>query len=201
MNLRRFSPRLLALALAACAVPRAPATPRLTDDSTYEAATEDMQGTAWAVAPGYLVTAGHLCVSAMPGDVVWVRSSGAWFMPAHVVAFEQSTGPEADACVLRTDGPTAAPLVLAPEPPAGTADWIAGYPLGVHTVSRGHYDGHGLTSADADHGSSGGPVSDAAGVYMIVIQLRPDGKPGCAGTPIREVRRLLDAAHVPYGQE
>lgn len=195
----KFLKILCALALAACAPPPAPPivpvvqlTPATVDSLTYLAMGEHGAGTAWSVAPHTLVTAGHVCVDALPSGTVWLKDAHGEGFPAHVLLFEVSAGPEADACLL--DTPVSHPaLPMAPEPKSETPDFMVGYPLGVHTISQGRYLGHFVSSDTTDHGNSGSAIATAAGVYMICIQL-PEGVTGCAGTPAAEIERLLTEA-------
>lgn len=172
------------------------------DGSTYRLDTGDHLCTAWAAAPGFAVTAGHCCLN-HAGDTMTLIATDGSMIPAHPMVWEMSPGPEADACVLRTDGPLAPPLVLAARMPTpGAADCTVGYPHGHHAVSTGEYALGGSTTDKIEPGSSGSAVFTSHGVYMIAVQIHEDASgnvlPGGQGTPIKEVERLLDRVGAHY---
>lgn len=191
--------------LAGCYLRQYPVTPEVADPSVYRVETSEVTGTAWTVANGYAVTAGHVCRhSEHEADhAIWLKTA-MWTVPATPIIWEMTPGPEADVCVLATHGPLGYPLILAQDEPAvGAPDTAIGYPNEQHSESHGVYAGHGNTSAPVDHGSSGGPVFTPAGVYGIVTQCRRDvpvcnGALGAALTPVAEIKHVLELAGVPY---
>ena len=212
--------KVLALlaALAGCYVHRYPVTPEVADPSVYKivgAVREDgrrVQGTAWIASPGLAVTAGHLCdfaANRSDDHSLWLVSDR-FQEPVRTVEWNLTGDASDDWCLLRADGSTGRPLVLAAVPPAvGTADTADTYPDGVHTVSHGvvlpTVEGEAATSAAVDHGSSGGPVFTPAGVYGIVAQCRATaeelcapGSEGAALTPIDVIKSALDGLGASY---
>jgi hypothetical protein len=189
--------------LSACYLNSYPLTPAIETESTYKIFTTDAEGvtsggTAWVASPGVLVTAGHMCqMAALAGHSLVLKSEAGRYMPAHWIIWELSSGPEADACIIRADGPVGPPLVLARSPPIiGTPDFYVGYPNMVYSVGRGIVAGPADSTAPADHGASGSAVSTDEGVYMVITQAGPGGH--VLGTPIKEVRALLDGAGISY---
>jgi hypothetical protein len=197
-----------AVLICACAhpPPLAPQPPAMSavvaDGSTYKLDTGDHLCTAWSAAPGFAVTAGHCCVG-HAGDAMTLIATDGSMIAARPVLWEMSPGPEADACVLRAEGPLAPPLVFAARMPApGTSDGYTGYPHGQHYIGHGEYVLGCGTTDEIQPGASGSPVFTSRGVYMIVVQLRVDAAgnvlPGGQGTPIKEVERLLDRVGAHY---
>jgi hypothetical protein len=193
-------------ALAGCTPPptvqsaqrhTAPLNAAEVDASTYLADTGVGTGTAWVVSPGYLMTAGHVCAMSLNTGAIWLKNPAGEVIRAEPRVFEVSRGPGADLCVLVTEGPTAPPLPLAGrEPPVGAPDSMVGYPLGEHSVVTGQYLGHDQSSDPTDHGNSGSPMFSPTGVYGLCVQLHEDGSPGCSGTGVAEIRRLLQRTGV-----
>lgn len=193
---------LLALAaLTGCYLHSYPVTAAVADESTYRAQLDDGHGTAWAVAPGFAVTAGHVCRHGFPAPMLLVTESGR-AIPATIVEFETSpTNPEADLCVLSVPNGLGRPLILASQPPPiGTPDASVNWGEGVHQVTRGVVKGPGASTNPTVPGASGAAVFTEAGVYMIVVA--GDGPtftgPGTTGTPVSEIRHMLDDVGADY---
>lgn len=171
-----------------------------------------VEGSGWVGAPGLVVTNAHVVagerdtVVQAPGDTPASR-------PAAVVHLDVRD----DVAVLRVGGLPAPPLPLAPDPAAGTAGAILGYPLdGPFDVEAARIgatrdvisqDAYGRGPAQRSvtplrgrvrSGNSGGPVVDAQGrVLTTVFAARtgsPPGHEGGFGVPDAVVRDALAAA-------
>lgn len=151
--------------------------------STSDCATE--AGSAWPVAPDYLVTNAHVVAGGRTVMVETPVASGGRRIKATVVLFD----PEVDVAILRVPGSGLAPLHLAAEDPArGAAGAVIGYPGGgpektVPAAVRGTENaqghdiyGQGLVTrrievlqATVIPGNSGGPVVDRTGVVVGLV--------------------------------
>jgi hypothetical protein len=129
------------------------------------------------------------------------KSSTGRTIPVHPVFWEMSSGPEADLCLLKADGPTARPMVLADGMPAtGAATHFVGWPQGVYTVSDGTYRGNGWSDAPCDHGASGSAEFTSSGVFGVLTQGHKVGDEwqGCNVTPVSEIKDFLKEAGVSW---
>jgi len=186
---------VLSLIAVGCYFQTYPVTPSIEDDSTFSVWLPVGQGTAWVVAPGWLMTAGHVCIAQTDGNQVILRSSAGRILVGHWLEAELSDGPGADACLIHTEAELPPPLVLMRHAPAkGTHDFIVGYPRGAHARTFGEYLGGDESSSPIQPGSSGSAVATAEGVYMMATHIHNDGT--TAGTPVTELIRFLDNAGV-----
>jgi hypothetical protein len=207
--MKRLALSLLAL-LSACYLHSWPVTSAAVQESTYKITDGEYQGTAWKVAPGYIMTAGHMCVS--NADVFTILASNGRMVKADPVEYEKSEGPEADLCVLklRQDLP-GRPLVLAdhlPEP--GAQSGYVGYPKGVWASQTGkvvYYPKSDIypigavgSTAACDHGASGSAFFTKEGVFAVLTEGHTPGQDEagdwifdgtCIGTPVSEIKSLL----------
>jgi len=200
---------LLAL-LTSCYTVQYPVTPEVATASTYLITTEhgfsSMGGTAWVVNDHQLVTAGHMCEWSTTGDFT-LTSMGGRKSIAHALYWQMDN--DTDVCVLASDGPLAAPLVIAGRMPAtGTASGYAGYPDGVFGVYKGVYLGNNEDSAPSDHGASGSAVFDAEGVFGVLVACRtdvdrtacldPQEYPGFRFVPLATLVKFLIEGNIDY---
>ena len=165
-----------------------------------------VEGTGWAAAPGYVVTAAHV-VAGQDDTTVFPPSGGS--LSAEAFAFD----PHNDVAVLRVPGLGARPLRLV-NPQQGREVAILGYPEnGPFDAEPGRIgstarvftqDAYGrLTfrtvtsfSGRVRPGNSGGPAVDAAGaVETMVFAKRSTG--GALGVPASIVRTALAGARRP----
>lgn len=190
--MRKLLPLLLVL--GSCYLARYPVTPAVATPETFEVLISEGTGTAFAVGPHTVITAGHVCyLEAAEGhENIWLRT-GRVAIRAKMVAWEMTPDVSGDLCVLHTDADLGPGLILADAPPQfGAKDTVIGYPLGVFTVSHGTVVGPAVTTAPHDHGSSGAPMFTDRGVYGVVVQ------EGTAQCPVSELRRFLDEVGVSY---
>lgn len=202
--------------LAACHVtvdPLVPAgvelTPERVNVSTYKILTPDMaSGTAWAVAPDRVATAGHICDSG-PGDYVLISYDKVSSV-AHPLKWANNDDTMVDVCIMEAPG-VATPLPLTDVMPmVGEEVGYVGYPLGKWNFSSGKYAGDVdgdyhwsdyVARVDCDHGASGSAMFTRHGVYGVLVRLivletaegydiRP-GKEGCVASPFWQVQELL----------
>jgi S1-C subfamily serine protease len=153
-----------------------------------------IEGTGWVAGPGLVVTNAH--VVAGEHDTVVEPGGAAPGLPAQVVDFD----PRDDIAVLRVAGLDARRLRLAPDPAAGTAAAILGYPQDGPFVARPARLGPTSTLASQDAygngpvlrsivalrgtvlpGNSGGPIVDSAGDVLGTVFAAIVGSPGAPG--------------------
>lgn len=212
--------RLILCILTACNVHSQ--TPNANEESTYKVITNDgtyeYQGTAWAVAGHYLVTAGHMCDSQNTGSkrsYTLVANTGRHY-PAEAEAWEKDEDGESDLCVLRTPV-SLKPLPLAYEmPQVGQRVGYVGYPNGIRLETEGQYLGDldpdpgthandAVFSAPCDHGASGSAVYilPSHRVWGVLVRLRTDGLlphlgvDGCVAVDLPHLRAMLARLGVP----
>jgi S1-C subfamily serine protease len=167
--------------------------------STSDCATE--AGSAWPVAPDYLVTNAHVVAGGRRVSVLTPAASGGHDLPATVVLFD----PEVDVAILHVPGSGLTPLNLSQVDPArGDKGAVIGYPGGgaektVPAAVRGNENaqghdiyGQGLVTryievlqAVVIPGNSGGPVVDRQGVVigLVFAASTLDSNEGYALTP------------------
>jgi S1-C subfamily serine protease len=167
--------------------------------SKSDCATE--AGSAWPVAPDYLVTNAHVVAGGRTVTVQTPAASGGRDAAATVVLFD----PEVDVAILHVPGSGLTPLHLAVEDPArGAAGAVIGYPGGgpektVPAAVRGTENaqghdiyGQGLVTrrievlqASVIPGNSGGPVVDREGtvIGLVFAASTLDNGEGYALTP------------------
>lgn len=176
---RILPPLALILGLAGCYLHQWPVTAHVVDRSTFRLtetnAHGSYRGTAWAVQPNLLVTAGHMCEG---GGEFTVTTYGGYTIPAKIVAFRHGETPDLngqtgeDLCLLKADV-DATPLVVAyAMPKVGAKIGYAGYPAGVHAIGEGVYLGNNEGSAPMHPGASGSAVFTSVGVFGVLIQSR-----------------------------
>ena len=131
-----------------------------------------MTGSAYPVAPHYLITNAHV-VSGTTRTTVSQGPPGARGTQASVVFFD----PERDVAILRVLGLNQPPLRLAADPTPGTAAAILGYPLdGAFDAEPGRI---GQTSVVRTQNAYGeGPV------LRSIASLRGRVRPGNSGGPM-----------------
>jgi S1-C subfamily serine protease len=173
-----------------------------------------IEGSGWVAAPGVVVTNAHV-VAGESDTIVQAEGVGPK-LSATAIAFD----PTDDVAVLRVSGLAAPPLVLGPDPRAGTAGAVIGYPLDgpldiepgrvgatVTAISQDAY-GQGpiqreITSlrARVRSGNSGGPIVDAAGHVLTTVFAATvgAGPAGGYGVPNDRVRAVLATAHGAVG--
>ncbi|HXE46537.1 MAG TPA: MarP family serine protease [Conexibacter sp.] len=167
-----------------------------------------VEGSGWVGGPGLVVTNAHV-VAGEHDTVVQAPGDAAGSRPATLVQLDVRD----DVAVLRVGGLARPPLALAPDPAAGTAGAILGYPLdGPFDVEAGRIGAtRTVISQDAygrgpvrrsvtplrgrvRSGNSGGPVVDAQGrVLTTVFAATTNGTPGGFGVANAVVRRVLAA--------
>lgn len=192
---------LSTLLLPSCYLKSYPVTPEVAENSTYRLSTPEVTGTAWVVAPHFVVTAGHLCDK----DGPYVLEQDGWSTTAERVIWTTSIGPARDACIMYSPKELARPLVLAKgEPAIGTPSGYVGYPYGEYGAHQGVYEGNGASSAWCAPGASGSAQFTAYGVWGVLVDLKPissdlfSGDKGCLHTPIKEVKDMLNMIEVGY---
>jgi len=179
--------------------------------SIYKVFTPDgSQGTAWVVAPHYLVTAGHVC-DGEDGIFLLEQEDGLKLSAKRVVwSLSKDSDEEVplDACLMYSEFTLGKPLPLAAEMPAiDTPVEYVGYPQGFlyhgHGVYAGDVDGPAqnwndyFSTTPCDHGASGSAMYSEDGVYGILVRLYYDGegiKPGvfgCVASPLSQIIELL----------
>jgi S1-C subfamily serine protease len=194
--------------LTGCYIHSWPVTHAVAESSTYEIDGGGYQGTAWKVAPSYVITVGHMCE--VDADVFTVETKLGRKVKADPVEYEMSLSSGADVCVLhlRHDLP-GDPLVLADHlPNVGTKDGYVGFPKGKWFSGEGEVvtfndeDGPSIgTTAPCNHGASGSAVFTKDGVYGVLVQGHTkDGVTwdACLVTPVDEIKSLLNDAGVGW---
>jgi S1-C subfamily serine protease len=141
-----------------------------------------IEGSGWIAAPGLVVTNAH--VVAGEGDTVVQLNGQPPGIPASVVVYD----PHDDVAILRVSGRLAPSLEMAPDPKAGTAAAILGYPLdGPFDAEPGRLGQTQRVSTDDSYGNgpvvrsiasllgrvrpgnSGGPMVDSAGRVLATV--------------------------------
>lgn len=180
--------------------------------AVYKIQSDEHQGTAWAIGPHTLVTAGHVCDDEGPYSL---QSEGGQLFSADKYKYQLSDEDgRIDACVLKTGYDLPYSLKLAPFMP--TVDWpveTLGYPRGKFVNSWGKFlgdlDGDDtwndcVISAPGDHGLSGGPVYTEVGVIGLVVRARTEtgeiasGITGTALVCLPDLTKFLDEIEIPY---
>jgi hypothetical protein len=184
---------LLAL-LCGCYVYSYPVTKEVVSGSIYEVKTGDIQGTTFVVAPGYLMTAGHMCKWGAADGAAY--SLGGMGIEVHRVIWSY---PDPDLCIYSASpNVTARPLVIAAHPPKiGEAMETQGWPNGTPAISTGVVDGEDTVTAPTDHGASGSPVYTKHGVFGVLVSLRDDEKPGFKFVELSQMMAFFEFAEVP----
>lgn len=206
--------RLFALILlfSGCYLDHYPVTPPVAARGVYMLVAGDYQGTAWAVDPHHLVTAGHMCEDP---DAHPYITNGVRNFPVSVVEWQDTADDTSDICVL--EAPTRVnftwPIIIADRMPRlGETAHYTGYPLGVWHEGTGKYlgdtDGPNSHSDDytfdaaCDHGASGSPVYTSRGVWGVLVRGRvagaQDGSDGCTATGRGHIIEILDELGVKY---
>ena len=167
-----------------------------------------IEGSGWVAAPGLVVTNAH--VVAGESDTVVQVGGHSPGLPAQVLDFD----PHDDIAILRVPGLSATSLKIAPDPRAGTAAAILGYPLDgpfdaepgrigqTQTVSTEDAYGNGPVERSITSlrglvrpGNSGGPMVDATGAVVATVFAAitggGDGHPGGFAVPNALVRAQL----------
>ena len=203
---------MLALLLSACQLPD-PVAPSAAEDATYKILSEDALGTAWAVGPHNLITAGHICDGQDRFALVTTR--GIRF-GAEKVDLDYDDDTVADVCLLQTERGLGPGLSLAQSMPAvGDAVYFVGYPQGEWTKSEGAYLGdvdgpaawsNYTFSAPCDRGASGSAVLSDEGVFGVLVRLIVtedatgfrvhSGVEGCVVTPLPDIQTILQKNHL-----
>jgi S1-C subfamily serine protease len=130
-----------------------------------------IEGSGWVAAPGVVVTNAH--VVAGEQDTVVELEGDQPSLPAQAIAFD----PTDDVAVLRVPGMDAPVLKLSPDPRAGTAGGILGYPEnGPFVIEPGRIGRTQRTITDDAYGR--GPVS------RLLTSLRGLVRPGNSGGPV-----------------
>lgn len=148
--------------------------------------------TAWKVADGFAVTAGHCCE-----DKAAFQLAGARRGVSEATAPRVAPDP-IDACEL-IGSITGEVLRLADsEPTLGALVWIEGYPVGEYVLSEGTWSG---VDADGDAvvtapgigpGASGSPVLDGAGrVVGMVFGVSPYAPGVVYAVTLRDLRAVI----------
>lgn len=168
-----------------------------------------VEGSGWAVEPGLVVTNAHVVAGE---DDTTVTTSGDASLPATPVHYD----PENDLALLRVEADLPA-LALAPEPTAGTAGAVLGYPengpfavaparLGEtrETISDDSYGRGPVRRPIASlrgtvrSGNSGGPMVDDRGrVLGTVFAATTTGPAGGFAVPNEVVEAALEAPQAP----
>jgi hypothetical protein len=195
--------RLFLLLLGSCYLNSFPLSPVKVEPSIYKVLSNEAQGTAWVVAPHYLITAGHMCTH---GDSFSVVRGNGWTYPVEPVLWSMSLDASGDVCIMHSDLTLDRPLILAKGPPAvGAKDHYVGYPHGTLGRFDGTYMADGGSSAWCGPGASGSPVFTEVGVYGVLVQGRPGGDEdgygghaGCQSTPVSYLLPLLNEVGVSY---
>ena len=168
-----------------------------------------IEGSGWAVASDEVVTNAHVVAGEQDTTVELGGETPA--LPAHAIAFD----PTDDVAVLRVAGLRATPLALVPDPAAGRAGAILGYPedgpldvqpgrIGrTQTVTTQDAYGRGpverlLTPLRGlvRPGNSGGPLVDGAGAVLTTVFAGTvgGGPPGGYGVANATVAQVLAGA-------
>jgi S1-C subfamily serine protease len=130
-----------------------------------------IEGSGWVAAPEVVVTNAHV-VAGEQDTVVQIEGNQP-SLPAQAIAFD----PTDDVAVLRVPGMDAPVLRLSPDPRAGTAGAILGYPEnGPFVVEPGRIGRTQRTITDNAYGQ--GPVS------RLLTPLRGLIRPGNSGGPV-----------------
>ena len=130
-----------------------------------------IEGSGWIAAPGLVVTNAH--VVAGESDTLVQVGGRAPGIPASVVVYD----PHDDIAVLRVSDRIGPPLQMAPDPKAGTAAAILGYPLdGPFDAEPGRLGQTQKVSTDDSYGN--GPV------VRSIATLRGRVRPGNSGGPM-----------------
>lgn len=204
---------VLLLALCGCYLKHFPLHAGVAKQATYKVHTGDSQGTAWAVGPHHLVTAGHVCET-MTADFVIATETRRFHAKPILWQYSEAGDAENDLCVLETDAKLDSWLVVAERMPAKNERvGYVGYPLGHYYEGSGVYfgdvDGPGhlnddMFSAKCDHGASGSAVYHEGGVWGVLVRLRTDGdyvhsgEDGCIAIPLAPLKKILSDAGVRY---
>lgn len=163
-------------------------------------------GTAWWVGKDTLVTAGHVCDSAVPTQVSY-GSHEAW---AEVeVAYDDDV---TDVCVLKTKEPNfwAIWFDLASHSKMQIGDpvWTWGYPSGEPSLQYGYYTGRVeateengprlIVALTGWYGASGSAVMNEAGdVVGVLVEMYTANGMVTRLVPVEEVRKALDSLGGP----
>jgi S1-C subfamily serine protease len=159
-------------------------------------------GSAFVIAPEYLVTCWHV---AFVSDPVRVQFADGTSLPAQRIAGDA----DAELALLHVPDLNLTPLPLATSPPVvGSAVWAVGNPYGYRgTVSHGIISGIGRaidmpngtalrdliqTDAAINPGNSGGPLlNDAGEVVGIAVALRESSNGIAFAVPVEQIRAFL----------
>lgn len=201
---------LFLLTLSACYLRSYPLTPSIVSQSTFKLMADEGGGTAWAVGPYHLVSAGHVCDMTGP-----FRVEGTYrrFLATPVVWWHDGEG-KRDVCVLKTSIKMDSWLIIASTlPEKGAKIGYVGYPM----LQYGEFDGEYLGDLDGKDtwndyafsapcapGASGSPVYSDKGVWGVLVRLRTDGgyihpgDDGCVATGLPVLREILQEAGVNY---
>lgn len=164
-----------------------------------------IEGSGWVAAPGLVVTNAHV----VAGEQDTVVESGGSTHPTSLTFFDAHD----DVATLRVPGLGAPALALVPDPSAGTAGAVLGYPLdGPFDAEAARIGATSMVISDDAYGrgpvrramttlrgrvrsgNSGGPVVDARGrVLATVFAATTSGPQGGFGVPNAVVRHAIAA--------
>lgn len=186
------------------------AAPPVAEAATYYVLTPDLgQCTAWGVAEGHAMTAGHCCHEDGTYTLISDRNR---HVEATVVRYNDVDHEDRvplDACLLQTESPIRYLDLATKMPEVGDYVQYVGYPKGKWIHSEGFYKGdidgpyqfwndHHFT-APCDKGASGSAVLNSSGqVWGILVRLAFLGEEvypgtyGCIASPLSQIHQVLD---------